>query len=372
MVSAEQLRIQFGRWRTRLGRALTFPEDRTFLRQQLGAGVWTVDDYGAHADDAFSVSGWIATTVPDAVVLLNGQRPDTLHTGIRRPDLSPVFPYLPATPNLGFHAIYNNVNPDAPIELQLADASGRSIRPWQSVFVPTRSDDRWPLPDAARMRRVHGGAHDNTFRLVGFSNMRKIDGLLRAIGRNGYDDFPRILDWGCGCGRLLRYLTNLPHVQQLAGADIDRDNIAWCRANIPAADYTVLDLHPPSKLADQSFDLIIGISIFTHLTDAVQFEWLGELDRVLAPGGILIATIHGPAAQAMSGSPRLCRRVEAQGLISAKSYDLKDVLDDSSYYRTTYHSHAYVRREWSRYFDVQLIAEAAAGNAQDIVVMAKT
>jgi len=44
------------------------------------------------------------------------------------------------------------------------------------------------------------------------------------------------------------------------------------------------------------FDLIYGLSVFTHLPESSATKWLLEMQRVLKPGGILIVSIHGMTA----------------------------------------------------------------------------
>jgi 2-polyprenyl-3-methyl-5-hydroxy-6-metoxy-1,4-benzoquinol methylase len=43
-----------------------------------------------------------------------------------------------------------------------------------------------------------------------------------------FDDFPCVLDWGCGSGRVLRYVA-ARHRVNLRCVDIDADNIGWCK-----------------------------------------------------------------------------------------------------------------------------------------------
>lgn len=50
---------------------------------------------------------------------------------------------------------------------------------------------------------------------------------------------------------------------------------------------------------------------------------------------------------------------------------LKGYIDDEDYYRSTFHTHDYIRSEWSKYFDIITIIPGYIGNNQDLVVMRK-
>ena len=106
------------------------------------------------------------------------------------------------------------------------------------------------------------------------------------------DDFDAILDFGCGCGRVMRHWRGLHHAK-LYGCDYNLRLVAWARTNLPFAQYAVNQLHPPLSYADQTFDFIYACSVFTHLPEELQFHWMDELSRVLRPGGYLLITTHG-------------------------------------------------------------------------------
>ena len=99
------------------------------------------------------------------------------------------------------------------------------------------------------------------------------------------------LDFGCGSGRIMRWLLRCPGIE-LTGCDIHAPTIQWMRSNYP--DEVKLyrnDLEPPLPERGKSFDLVYCGSVFSHLPDWAP--WLLELRRVLKPGGFLVASIHG-------------------------------------------------------------------------------
>jgi SAM-dependent methyltransferase len=343
-------------------------------RQGFGPSIWAAD--GVTLDgDRLTMTGWVARRERSTPITasVNGRRVTEFAEGGARPDIGALLPFIPGSRRAGFRASTAlsdaELRGERAVDIELVDSRTLTpLCPWQTVSWLPEHVEQAPLPDGPRIRRVHGAPDSGAFRLVGYSNFRKIDRLLRTVVGQPLQSFPRVLDWGCGCGRLMRYLSTLNGVQ-LTGADVDRDNLAWCRQHLLGPSYVELPLHPPTTLESGAFDLVVGISIFTHLTESVQFEWLEELHRASAPGAVLLMSIHGPAVHAIAGGGSLCGDVAGAGFIDGRSYDLDEVLDDKNYYRTTHHSHAYVRATWSRWFDIVDILPACIGNMQDLVVM---
>lgn len=102
-----------------------------------------------------------------------------------------------------------------------------------------------------------------------------------------------ILDWGCGPARVIRHLPGLIGEGAFYGTDYNRQSIAWCSANFTDIYFHSNDLMPGLIYKKEMFDLVYGISIFTHLSKEAHEAWLNELVRVLKPGGILFITLHG-------------------------------------------------------------------------------
>lgn len=101
-----------------------------------------------------------------------------------------------------------------------------------------------------------------------------------------------ILDFGCGCGRLIRHFAS-EKKYNLYGSDLNPDLIAWCSSNLSFGKFTCNNLLPPLNCENNFFDLVYARSVFTHLGKEAQFEWINEMRRILKPGGLFYFTTHG-------------------------------------------------------------------------------
>lgn len=113
----------------------------------------------------------------------------------------------------------------------------------------------------------------------------------------------RLLDIGCGVGRLAVPLTRYLTTGEYTGFDISGRAIRWCRKSISCshpnfwfalADISNSHYNPHGALrpesfrfpcADQSVDIAFAASVFTHLEPASADHYLAETARVLKPGG---------------------------------------------------------------------------------------
>ncbi len=100
----------------------------------------------------------------------------------------------------------------------------------------------------------------------------------------------RVLDFGCGWGRFLRFFLKDVQPINLWGFDPSPERIQACRSTNSRCQFVQSSLMPPTPIADGFFDLIYCYSIFSHLSEDAHRQWLVELHRLLRPGGLLIAT----------------------------------------------------------------------------------
>lgn len=251
-----------------------------------------------------------------------------------------------------------------------ASPTGRYIPAnWrQAMHFMNPAMEAFPFPPVANIKRVIGDTSATRFTMGGASIFKNLETYLGELGY-GWADFPDILDWGCGAGRVTRYLLSETK-SAVTGADIDPDNIAWCRSAYPAGRFEVVPLRPPTAFADSSFNLVTGLSVMTHLQEDDQWKWLAELRRITKPGALVFLSVQGPTQYAYNCFPaHLYRQVEEQGYLDlTRDPALDDVIADSEYYRAAMHSRRYITERWGEYFEVLAIVDAIAG-LQDFIVM---
>ncbi|MDD4607356.1 MAG: class I SAM-dependent methyltransferase [Patescibacteria group bacterium] len=101
----------------------------------------------------------------------------------------------------------------------------------------------------------------------------------------------KILDLGCGNGRLIQVFTDLNI--DYTGIDISANLIKLARVNYPASNYKFLvgDMTQSLPLEDKKFDAVFCIAAFQHIPDVdLRQQVLKEIKRIIKPGGYLIMT----------------------------------------------------------------------------------
>ncbi len=230
------------------------------------------------------------------------------------------------------------------------------------VRAPTRSN----YPPAQLRFRVHGDLKLEGFLASGRQCSEDIQKSLALVGRE-LSSFDRALDFGCGCGRTLLSLAPDAKSSELFGTDIDEEAIAWCRTSLEQATFSLNDERPPLAFPSEFFDLVYAVSVFTHLPEPLQLEWLQELQRVTTPGGLVLLTVRGPSYADML-SPGEREELERRGFVfSPMPEHLQHLFP--AWYQTATMNEDYIRREWSDVFEIVLRIPRAVDGAQDMVVL---
>ena len=110
-------------------------------------------------------------------------------------------------------------------------------------------------------------------------------------------DFPigrqtKLLDFGCGWGRHIRYfLKDIPYCN-IYGVDPNQNIIGYCMNDVKYGNFTHTPYMPKLHFDDDSFDLIYSFSVFSHLSEMAANAWFSELNRILRPGGMVVFTVR--------------------------------------------------------------------------------
>jgi SAM-dependent methyltransferase len=271
------------------------------------------------------------------------------------------------------------------VAIEDSGADGASVA---SPIVPLAllpDDELPPIPPVDLIYRVvpafgpaDTDAARHTFDVAARSSVRYLELALAAVDRE-LTDFDRILDFGCGPGRIMRHLGPLAEHSELHGVDIDVEMVDWCAEHIPFATFLAGPHEPPLPYADGSFDLIFNHSVFTHIDEDRQDLWLAELQRILAPGGLALLTIHSTRQwNAALG------QIEASGddpgpyRAGLEGHGILFIADDAfigsshpSWYHSTFHAAWYIEEHWSRYFVIRAHIHEGA-DTQDMIVLERT
>lgn len=101
----------------------------------------------------------------------------------------------------------------------------------------------------------------------------------------------KILDFGCGWGRIIRFFFKDVRDENLLGIDVDPAMINICNETLGRGIYKTANPQPPVEfISDNSLDIIFAYSVFSHLSEETAEHWIKEFSRILRPGGIFIAT----------------------------------------------------------------------------------
>jgi len=156
------------------------------------------------------------------------------------------------------------------------------------------------------------------------SGVEYVKTFLEPSGALGGND--RVVDVGCGNGRLAMGLTERRGVQYL-GLDVVRESVDFCAAafeGLPGFKFAHLDVrnsryNPAGKqdgarmtlpLPDGWATLVVASSLFTHIANPlVTKRYLSEMRRVLEPGGKMLTTWFANPPNRLSGNEaRVVRR----------------------------------------------------------------
>jgi len=199
----------------------------------------------------------------------------------------------------------------------------------------------------------------------GLADSRDIEDLIK---KNGHDisKFSAILDFGCGCGRVIRYWKSLNRTK-IYGVDINQQCISWCSKYLDFATFKKNKMMPPLDFTDGMFDCIYAISVFTHLDEDVQLYWMREFKRLLKKNGVLILTLRTSLGDLHPISPEEEKQFLAGNILTQYRKYM------GTNFCNVFHPLIYIQKKLSKGFTILDIKQSSTeGFRQDIILLKKS
>ena len=195
--------------------------------------------------------------------------------------------------------IYHRLLPDS-VRYPIGRARRATLDSWVRWRTPGA-----PLPPRHMLRSVQMTPWIWEYLDVGRATARTIRSALEDAGikdsgsrasesNSESNRAPLVLDFGCGLGRTLRFLTGTGW--HLEGCDVDRHSIEWAGRAFPEQSIRANEPEPPLPYPDHRFDGLYAVTVFTHFDRHQQSQSAAEIARVVKPSGLALITTMGPHA----------------------------------------------------------------------------
>jgi SAM-dependent methyltransferase len=103
----------------------------------------------------------------------------------------------------------------------------------------------------------------------------------------------QLLDFGIGWGRIARFFLHELPLSNVYGVDVMSEFVDICKKTFNSDNFFVTAPFPPTTIPDNSFDYVVGYSVFSHLSEKACKEWMHEFYRITKPGALIAVTTRG-------------------------------------------------------------------------------
>jgi SAM-dependent methyltransferase len=180
-----------------------------------------------------------------------------------------------------------------------------------------------------------------------------------------------MLEFACGYGRLTRHFVHLLPAERITGSDIDPGAVAFVRRRFGVDGFT--STASPDRLSHgRRYQLIVVVSLFSHLPLDSWGPWLSRLHSLLEDDGLLLFSTLGRHAYDTNLAPEARERFTspAPGFHYSPENETRGRLS-GRHYGIAYVEEAFVRRAVAEAFDGALVSfvPRALNDFQDAYVL---
>jgi ubiquinone/menaquinone biosynthesis C-methylase UbiE len=221
---------------------------------------------------------------------------------------------------------------------------------------PAIGIDGLPVPPTIHLRFGYGASPEG-YVASGQCDVEKMLDVLRLAAMPP-ESLQRVLEVGCGAGRMLRHMPRLTGASENWGVEISAEHVAWCQQNLsPPLSVVTTTTAPHLPFEDNYFDLVYCGSVFTHISDLAD-AWFLEIRRVLRPGGHAYITIHdevivqwlmskGLSDPWMGALAGMLMNFDRRTGALSRAYDWFSLEADARTQTQVFYSASYLIKKWS-------------------------
>jgi SAM-dependent methyltransferase len=191
-------------------------------------------------------------------------------------------------------------------DLQAAypDPLGLGMRKWMGANGVLEYRERVgrfypPLPPEHLRHTACGGTSEQSHLYTSIEDLQIVVELWETFSERSIGALSSVYDFGCGCGRLVRWFPLALERVRCFGSDVRVASVDWCRENLEGR-FFANRVQPPLELESDSIELTVSLSIFSHLNRASNLAWIRELARVTRRDGLILLTTHGSFTLALT------------------------------------------------------------------------
>ncbi len=204
----------------------------------------------------------------------------------------------------------------------------------------------------------------------------------------------RVLDFGCGWGRIARFFMRDVKPENIYGVDVLESAVKLCHESKLPGQFSVVPNFPPLEFPANSFDVIYAFSVFSHLPETLALQWVQEFSRLLRPGGLIVVTTqrrsfieYCASFRTHKASLNLHQQLLANSFLETEqclaAYDRGEFLYAAngggdnpelagSVYGDSVIPRGYVEREWAKYLTLRDFVDDPSVLPQALIVMQKS